>query len=176
MTLERFGLVKFRGQEVTVLGEDLEPGAPAPDFTVQTLDWAPFRGLADTAGKVRIIAAVPSLDTDVCDRETRRFNQEAAALSAEVAILVISTDLPFAQKRWCGVAGIDQVTTLSDHMTGEFGAKYGCLIKEARILRRAVFVVDKKDTVVYAAYMPALGVEPDYAAVLDAARSALSKE
>jgi thiol peroxidase len=176
MTVERFGLVKFRGQDVTVLGEDLAPGSPAPDFTAQTLDWTPFRGLADTARKVRILAAVPSLDTEVCDRETRRFNQEAAALGAEVAILVISADLPFAQKRWCGAAGIDQVITLSDHLAGEFGEKYGCLIKEARILRRAVFVVDKKDTVVYAAYMPALGVEPDYAAVLDAVRLALSKE
>lgn len=176
MTLERSGLVKFKGQDVTVLGADLAPGAPAPDFTAHTVDWTPFRGLADTAGKVRILAAVPSLDTEVCDRETRRFNQEAAALGEDVVILVVSADLPFAQKRWCGAAGIDRVITLSDHMTGEFGEKYGCLIKEVRILRRAVFVVDRQDVVVYAAYMPALGVEPDYAAVLEAARLALSKE
>lgn len=174
MITERFGLVKFRGQDVTVLGADLKPGDAAPEFAVQTLDWAPFRGLADTAGKVRIIAAVPSLETEVCDRETRRFNQEAAALSEEIAILVISTDLPYTQKRWCGATGIDQVTTLSDHMNTDFGMKYGCLIKEVRILRRAVFVVDKNDKVTYAAYMPALGVEPDYTEVLEAAKAALS--
>jgi thiol peroxidase len=132
-----------------------------------------FSGLADTAGKVRIIAAVPSLETDVCDRETRRFNQEAAALGADIVILVISTDLPFTQKRWCGAAGVDQVIVLSDHMTADFGIKYGCLIKEARILRRAVFVVDRQGKITYAAYMPALGQEPDYAAVLAAARAAL---
>lgn len=174
MITERFGLVKFRGQDVTVLGADLKPGDAAPEFAVQTSDWAPFRGLADTAGKVRIIAAVPSLETEVCDRETRRFNQEAAALSEEIAILVISTDLPYTQKRWCGATGIDQVTTLSDHMNTDFGMKYGCLIKEVRILRRAVFVVDKNDKVTYAAYMPALGVEPDYTEVLEAAKAALS--
>jgi thiol peroxidase len=173
MASERFGIVKFRGQEVTVLGPDLEPGQPAPEFSAQGLDWAPFSGLADTQGKVRIIAAVPSLDTDVCDRETRRFNQEAAALGKDVVILVVSTDLPFAQKRWCGAAGVDQVTVLSDHMTVDFGLKYGCLIKEARILRRAVFVVNKAGKLTYAAYMPALGEEPDYAAVLAAAKAAL---
>ncbi len=105
MTLERFGIVKFRGQDVTVLGADLKPGEAAPEFLVQNLEWAPFHGLADTAGKVRIISAVLSLETDVCDRETRRFNQEAAALGKDIAILVISTDLPFTQKRWCGAAG-----------------------------------------------------------------------
>jgi thioredoxin-dependent peroxiredoxin len=174
MITERFGLVKFKGQDVTILGTDLKPGDTAPEFSVQTLDWAPFQGLADTAGKVRIIAAVPSLETEVCDRETRRFNQEAAALSKEIAILVISTDLPYTQKRWCGAAGIDQVTTLSDHMSVEFGMKYACLIKEARILRRAIFVVDKNGKITYVAYMPALGVEPDYVEVLAAAKAALS--
>jgi thiol peroxidase len=174
MTLERFGIVKFRGQAVTVLGADLKPGDIAPEFFVQTLDWSLFHGLADTQGKVRLIAAVPSLDTDVCDRETRRFNQEAAALSKDIAILVISNDLPFAQKRWCGAAGVDQVTVLSDHMTAEFGVKYAVLIKEARILRRAVFVVDRTGKLTYVAYMPALGEEPNYSAVLDAAKAALA--
>jgi thiol peroxidase len=139
MIIERFGIVKFRGVEVTVIGPDLKPGESAPEFSVQTLDWSPFKGLADTQGKVRIIAAVPSLDTDVCDRETRRFNLEASALSKDIAILVISTDLPFAQKRWCGAAGVDQVTVLSDHLSVDFGSKYGCLIKEARIRRGAGF-------------------------------------
>jgi len=173
MTLERLGIVKFRGQDVTVLGEDLKPGMTAPEFTVQNLDWAPFHGLADTHGKVRIIAAFLSVDTDTCDRELHRFNQEAAALSKDVAILVISNDLPFAQKRWCGAAGVDQVSVLSDHMTGEFGLNYGVLIKEARILRRAVFVVDRSGKLTYVAYMPALGDEPNYSEVLDAAKAAL---
>jgi thiol peroxidase len=173
MTVERFGIMKFKGNEVTVVGPDLEPGQPAPEFTVQGLDWAPFKGLADTNGKVRIIAAVPSLDTEVCDRETRRFNLEAAALSKDIVLLVISMDLPFAQKRWCGAAGVDQVKVLSDHMTGGFGMQYGVLIKEARILRRAVFAVNRAGVITYAAYMPALGEEPNYAGVLAAAQAAL---
>ena len=173
MTTERFGIVKFKGQAVTVLGPDLKPGDVAPEFSVQTLDWSSYSGLTNTAGKVRIITAVPSLDTEVCDRETRRFNQEAATLSKDIAILVISTDLPFAQKRWCGAAGVDQVTVLSDHMGVDFGTKYGCLIKEARILRRAAFVVDRVGKITYSAYMPALGEEPNYAEVLEAAQAAL---
>jgi len=132
-----------------------------------------FNGLAGTAGKVRIITALPSLDTEVCDRETRRFNLEAAALSKDITILAISTDLPYAQKRWCGAAEVDQVTVLSDHMGLDFGTKYGCLIKEARILRRAAFVVDRSGKITYAAYMPALGEEPNYAEVLAAAQAAL---
>jgi thioredoxin-dependent peroxiredoxin len=174
MTEERFGIIKFRGQDVTVIGPDLIVGEKAPEFSVQGQDWAPFNGLANTQGKVRVIAAVPSLDTDVCDRETRRFNAEAAGLSKDIAILVISNDLPFAQKRWCGAAGVDQVTVLSDHMMADFGTKYGCLIKEARILRRAVFVVDKADRLAYVAYMPALGEEPNYTEVLAAAKQALA--
>jgi len=173
MTTERFGIVKFRGVAVTVLGPDLKPGDIAPEFSVQTLDWAPFNGLANTSGKVRIIAAVHSLDTEVCDRETHRFNHEAAALSKDISILVISTDLPYAQKRWCGAAGVDQVIVLSDHLGADFGVKYGCLIKEARILRRAAFVVDRSGKISYAAYMPALGEEPNYAEVLAAAQAAL---
>jgi thiol peroxidase len=173
MTNERFGIVKFRGQAVTVLGPDLKPGDIAPEFSVQTLEWAPYNGLANTAGKVRILATLLSLDTDVCDRETRRFILEASTLSKDIAILVISTDLPFAQNRWCGAVGVDQVIVLSDHMGVDFGTKYGCLIKEARILRRAAFVVDRVGKITYAAYMPALGEEPNYAEVLAAAQAAL---
>lgn len=172
--MERFGIIKFKGKEATVIGPDLNPGDPAPEFTVQNQDWMMVNGLAGTQGKVRIIAAVPSLDTEVCDRETRRFNVEAASLDKDIAILVISTDLPYAQKRWCGASGVDQVTVLSDHMTADFGAKYGCLIKEVRVLRRAAFVVDRAGKVVYAAYMPVLGEEPNYADVLEAAKSALN--
>lgn len=174
MANERFGLIKVGGKDATIIGTDVKVGDVAPDFTVHALDWSLKRGLADTAGKVRIIAAVPSLDTEVCDRETRRFNQEAASLSKDIVIEVISTDLPYAQKRWCGAAGVDQVMTLSDHMNVEFGEKYGVLIKERRTLRRAVFVVGKDNKVVYAAYMPALGDEPNYAEVLEAAKKALT--
>ncbi len=173
MTTERFGIYKVGGKDVTLVGEDIKVGQTAPDFAVQAVDWSFKHGLADTAGKVRIIAAVPSLETDVCDRETRRFNQEAAALSKDIVIEVISTDLPYTQKRWCGAAGVDQVMTLSDHMSADFGEKYGVLIKERRVLRRAVFVVDKNNKVTYAAYMPALGDEPNYAEVLEAAKKAL---
>lgn len=174
MATVRFGLIKVGGKDATVVGDDIKVGQIAPDFEVHALDWSIKKGLADTKGKVRVIAAVPSLDTEVCDRETRRFNQEAASLSKDIIIEVISMDLPFAQKRWCGAAGVDQVMVLSDHMTGEFSEKYGVLIKERRICRRAVFVVGKNDKVTYAAYMPALGDEPSYAEVLDAAKKALA--
>ncbi len=173
MTTERFGIVKFKGQPVTVLGPDLVPGDMAPEFSVQTLDWTSFNGLENTAGKVRIITSLPSLETDVCDRETRRFNLEAAAMSKDIIILAISTDLPYTQKRWCGAAGVEQVTVLSDHMTTDFGLKYGCLIKEVRVFRRAVFVVDRSGKITYAAYMPALGDEPNYVEVLAAAKAAI---
>jgi thiol peroxidase len=173
MIKERPGLIKFKGKDATILGEDVKVGDTAPEFIVQAQDWTEFEGLAKTTGKVRVIAAVPSLDTEVCDRETRRFNQEAAALGSDIAILVISADLPYSQKRWCGAAGIDQVTVLSDHMSADFGIKYGCLIKEVRVLRRAVFVIDRTGKVLYASYMPTLGDEPDYADVLKTAKSAL---
>ena len=116
MATERFGLIQAGGKDATVIGDDIEVGQIAPDFSAHALDWTVVRGLADTKGKVRIIAAVPSLDTDTCDRETRRFNQEASRLSKDIVIEVISTDLPYAQKRWCGAAGVDQVLVLSDHM------------------------------------------------------------
>lgn len=173
-TIERTGLIQVGGKDATIIGNDLKVGQTAPEFKVHALDWSIVHGLADTAGKVRIIAAVPSLDTDTCDRETRRFNQEASRLSKDIVIEVISTDLPYAQKRWCGAAGVDQLMVLSDHLSVEFGEKYGCLIKERRTLRRSVFVVDRQDKVVYTAYMPALGVEPNYEEVLAAARAALT--
>jgi thiol peroxidase len=173
MAIERFGLIQVGGKDATVIGEDVRVGQTAPNFSAHALDWSVVHGISDTIGKVRILAAVPSLDTDTCDRETRRFNQEAASLGEDIVIEVISTDLPYAQKRWCGAAGVDRVMVLSDHMNAEFGEKYGCLIKERRTLRRAVFVVDRQDKVTYGAYMPALGVEPDYDEVLEAARAAL---
>ena len=174
MATERFGLIRVGGKDATVIGDDLKVGQAAPDFTAHAQDWSVVRGLADTQGKVRIIAPLPSLDTEVCDRETRRFNQEAAGLDKDITILVLSTDLPYAQKRWCGAAGVDQVRTLSDHMTAEFGEKYAVLIKERRIHRRAVFVVDRAGKLTYVAYMAALADEPKYEEVLAAAKAALA--
>jgi thiol peroxidase len=176
MITERMGIIKFHGQPVTVLGPDLKQGDIAPEFSAQTLDWTTFHGLASTEGKVRIITSLPSLETDVCDRETRRFNQEATTLSTDIVILVISTDLPYTQKRWCGAAGVERVTVLSDHMDGDFGKKFGCLIKEVRILRRAVFVVNRFGKIAYTAYMPTLGEEPDYEKVLATAQTVLVDE
>ncbi len=173
MTTERFGLIKVGGKDATVIGDDVKVGQPAPEFTAHALDWSLVRGLADTKGKVRIIASVPSLDTDTCDRETRRFNAEAAALGKEVVIQTISTDLPYAQKRWCGAAGVDQVMVLSDHQNAEFGEKYGVLVKERRTLRRAVFVIGRDGKLVYVAYMPSNGDEPNYEEVLEVAKKAL---
>lgn len=170
---ERNGIITFAGKDVTVIGKDIQVGEIAPEFEVQQQDWSTISALEATKGKVRIIAAVPSLETSVCDRETKRFNEEAASLSKDIAILVISTDLPYTQKRWCGAAGVDQVMVLSDHMDVDFGKKYGVLIKELRILRRAIFVIDRNNHVTYADYMPTIGAEPDYDAVIEAAKQAL---
>ena len=171
MTVEQTGLIKFVGQDQTVMGANIELHQKAPRFVGIAQNWSEHDPLAETTGKVRILASVPSLDTSVCDRETRRFNEEATSLGEDVHIFVISMDLPFAQKRWCAQALVDRVTTLSDHQYADFGPKYGCLMKESRILRRAVFVVDRDERVVYADYMKSIGDEPDYDAVLSAAKS-----
>ena len=170
--MEREGLLELGGVGVTIIGPDIEVGQEAPGFRVQDQDWNMMDAMEATEGKVRVIAAVPSLSTSVCDRETRRFNEEAAQLGEDVRILTISTDLPFTQKNWCGAAGVENVWVLSDHMQAEFGEKFGVLIKERRILRRAVFVVNREGKVTYVDYMPALGDEPDYEAVLAAAKDA----
>lgn len=173
--IERSGLVKFNDQDVVVVGEDVKVGQKAEEFHAHTNDWKFIPVLKSTEGKVRILVSVLSLETSVCDRETHRFNQEAANLGKDIAIVTISTDLPFTQSRWCGAAGIEQVMVVSDHREVEFGSKYGCLLKEPRILRRAVFVIDRKGVVTYAAYMPALGDEPNYEEVINAAKAALKE-
>ncbi len=170
---ERPGAIMVRDVAMTVVGSDIRVGQNAPIFTATANDFSQIDVLAVSSGMVRIFAAVPSLDTSVCDLETRRFNQEAANLSEDIRVYVISTDLPYAQKRWCGNAGVDRVQTLSDHMNTDFGVKYGCLIKERRYLRRAVFVVDRADRVTYVDYMPSLGEQPKYDDVLAAAKLAL---
>jgi thiol peroxidase len=129
--------------------------------------------LADFAGKIKLISAVPSLDTPVCDMETRRFNQEAASLPDKLAVLTISLDLPFAQKRWCGAAGIDRVNTLSDYQERSFALAYGVLIKELKLLSRSIFVVDAAGTIRYIQHVREITSEPDYAAVLEAVKALL---
>ena len=166
---ERSGAVTMRGNPLTLLGNELNVGQPAPDVEVLDNDLNPVR-LSNYKGKVCIVSTVPSLDTPVCDMETRRFNQEAADLGPDVAILTISTDLPFAQKRWCGAAGVDKVVTLSDHRDAAFGNAYGVLIKELRLLARAVFVVDKQGVIRYSQLVPEIAEEPDYDAVIGAVK------
>jgi thiol peroxidase len=158
----------MRGNPLTLLGEEVKAGAEAPDTTALDNDLAPVE-ISSFRGKVCIVCSVPSLDTPVCDVETRRFNEEAEKLGADVAVLVISMDLPFAQKRWCGAAGISAVQTLSDHRDASFGAAYGVLIKELRLLARAVFVIDKEGVVQYVETVKEIADEPDYDAVLSAA-------
>jgi thiol peroxidase len=173
MVEERKGLLKLGEQDVTIVGPDVKAGDYGLDFQAMTQDWRVIDVLEEHNDKVKIIAAVPSLETSICDRETRQFNQAASELDEDIVIITISADLPYTQARWCGAAGIDRVLVVSDHYSTDFATKYGCLIKERRILRRAVFILDRTNRVVYAEYMPALGVEPDYGAVLAAARKAL---
>jgi thioredoxin-dependent peroxiredoxin len=172
MADERKGAVTMRGNPLTLVGPEIKAGQKAPGFTAVGKNLAPV-SLDQFKGKVKIIAAVPSLDTPVCDAETRRFNQEAAKLPG-VEILAVSMDLPFAQARWCGAAGVDKVTTLSDYRDADFGQKYGSLIKELKLLARAVFVLDKNDNVVHAEYVKEIANQPDYEAALAAARKAAS--
>src|SRR3989338_5519285 len=139
-TKERTGVVTFKGNPLTLVWPEIKTGQKAPDFQVLAQDLSPVT-LASSRGKTRLISVVPSLDTPVCDAQTRRFNQEAAKLP-NVAILTISADLPFAQKRWCGAAGIDKVQVLSDHKEASFATEYGVLIKELRLLSRSIFVID----------------------------------
>ncbi len=166
---ERTGAVTFMGAPLTLLGDALKEGSLAPDCILLDNDLKEVR-LSDWADKVRVIATVPSLDTPVCDLETRRFNTEAASLGGDVAILTVSMDLPFAQKRWCGAAGVEQVKTLSDHRDAALGKAYGVLIKELRLLARAVFVIDKTGTVRHVQLIKEIADEPDYAAVLAAVK------
>jgi thiol peroxidase len=166
---ERTGIVTFKGNPFTLLGPALKAGDKAPDFRV--VDTALTQvTLADFRGKVKIISAVPSLDTPVCDMETRRFNQEAAQLPDNMVILTISMDLPFAQSRWCGAAGIDRVKTLSDYREKSFALAYGVLIKELQLLTRSIFIVDSADIIRYIQIVGEITAEPDYAAVLAAAK------
>ena len=168
--MERSGATTFKGNPLTLIGPELKPGDKAPDFKLIDTTLKEVT-LADTGGNVRIISVVPSLDTPVCDAQTKRFNDEAAKMSG-VDIITVSMDLPFAQKRWCGAFGIDKVKMLSDHKEGSFGSNYGTLIKELRIESRAIFVLDKDNTVKHVEYVKEVADFPNYDAALKAAQSA----
>lgn len=167
---ERTGLAAFKGNPMTLLGAEVKVGDKAPDFKVVDNGMQPVT-LDSFRGKVKIISSVPSLDTPVCDMETRKFNQEADKMPDNVVILTVSMDLPFAQKRWCAAAGVEKVKTLSDFQARSFGPAYGVLIKELQLLARAVFIVDDQDVVRYVEIVPEIAKEPDYGRVLDAVKA-----
>ncbi len=171
MAEERKGAVTMRGNPITLVGPALRPGQTAPGFTAIGKGLEPVT-LGQFKGKVKIISAVPSIDTPVCDAETRRFNEEAARLPGDVRILTISMDLPFAQTRWCGAAGVERVTMASDFKDRDFGPKYGVLMKENGLLARAVFVADRHDNLTHVEYVKEIAEHPDYEAALAAARRA----
>ena len=173
MTTVRTDVFKIGDNFVTLLGDEVKVGQAAPEFTSALPGWSSVNPLAESKGKVIILSAVPSLDTDTCDRETRRFNEEAAKLGDDIVIYTISCDFPMAQKRWCGAAGIEKVKVVSDVLDAEFGLKYGILIKERRYLRRSVFIVGRDGKLVYVNYLPVLGQEPDYDEVINVAKEAL---
>ncbi len=173
MATVRTDVLKLGDKYATLLGDEVKVGELAPDFTAVIPGWTEVHPLQESKGKVIILSAVPSLDTTVCDRETRRFNEEAAKLSDDIVIYTISTDTPMAQQRWCGAAGVDKVKVVSDMVDTDFGLKYGVLIKERRLLRRAVFIVGRDGRLTYVNYLPSLGQEPDYDEVIHAAQEAL---
>jgi len=168
--MERAGATTLKGNPLTLVGPELKAGDQAPDFTLTDNSLKPVT-LKDTGSNVRIISVVPSLDTPVCDAQTKRFNEETAKLSG-VDIITVSMDLPFAQKRWCGAFGVDNVKMLSDHASGSFGSNYGTLIKELRIESRAIFVLDQKNKIRHVEYVKEVADHPNYEAALSAARSA----
>ena len=166
---ERTGIITMRGNPLTLIGNEVKVGDVAPDFVVLDNNLSPVK-FSSFRGKTCIISSVPSLDTPVCDMETKKFNEEAGRLGPDVAILTVSMDLPFAQKRWCAAAGVDKVQTLSDHRDASFGTSYGVLIKELRLLARAVFLVDRKGIIQYIQLVKEVSKEPDYEAVLNTLR------
>ena len=166
---ERTGMITMKGNPLTLMGNEVKVREMAPDFVVLDNNLSPVK-FSSFRGKTCIISSVPSLDTPVCDMETRKFNEEAGRLGGDVAVLIISMDLPFAQKRWCGAAGVTKVQTLSDHRDASFGTSYGVLIKELRLLARAVFLVDRKGILQYIQLVKEVTKEPDYEAALNTLR------
>lgn len=165
--------VNFNKEPVDLAGEEKKVGDQAPNFTVVANDLSEVK-LSDFDAKVKLVSVVPSLNTGVCSKQTRKFNEEAAQLKG-VDILTISMDLPFAQAEWCAANGIEEVTTLSDHRTADFGLKYGVLMEHLRLLARAVFVIDESNTITYVEYVDEVTTHPDYEAALEAAKKAVEK-
>lgn len=155
------------GNPITLIGPKIGPGQKAPEFTVLDTDLLP-KHLDDYTGKIKVISVIPSVDTGVCALQTKKFNEYAADFDEDVVILTISMDLPFAQKRWCGAEGVERVETLSDHKEASFGEAYGVLIGELRLLNRAIFIIDKTDTVTYAEIVEENHNHPDYEKALEA--------
>lgn len=172
MPTERTGVAALKGNPLTLIGPELKAGDTAPDFTASK-SLVESASLADFAGKIKLISVIPSIDTGVCDAQTRRFNEEAAKLGDNVAVITISADLPPAQARWCGAAGVDKLVMLSDHKDMSFGDAYGVHIKELRLLMRSVFVIDANNKITYAEYLREMTEHPDYDAALNAVRALL---
>jgi thiol peroxidase len=170
---ERAGEVTLRGEGLTLVGPPVEVGQPAPEFVAVAQDMSEQR-LEDYSGRILVLSSVPSLDTGVCSRQTKTFNEKAAELGDEVAIVTLSMDLPFAQKRWCGAEGVEEVETLSDYRHWSFGLAWGLRIQESGLLARAVHVVDRDGVVRYRQIVPELTQEPDYAPVLSAVQDLLA--
>ncbi len=168
--MERIDAVTLKKNPVTLLGNEVKVGQKALDFKVLD-DSLKERHLSEFKGKIKLIAAVPSLDTPVCDTEIKRFNDEMSKLSKDIVIIFVSMDLPFAQKRFCQEFEINKIKTFSDHRDGDFGLKYGVLIKELRLLARAIFLIDKEDTVRYVEYVKEISNPPDYEAALKEVKS-----
>ena len=170
MSTERKGVITFKGNPLTLVGNEIKVGSKAPDFKLLTNGLEEV-DLAATKGKTRIISVVPSLDTPVCDVQTKRFNEEASKFPSSVVVLTVSTDLPFAQARWCGATGSKNVQTLSDHRDTNFGISYGVLIKELRLLSRAIIIVGANDTVQYVEYVNEITEHPNYDKALNFLKS-----
>jgi thiol peroxidase len=166
--MERQNIITFTGKPLTLVGTEMKTGLKAPDFRLLANDLSP-RTLADYYGKAIILSVVPSLDTTICDAQTRRFNQEASSLSPSFIILTVSCDLPFAQARWCGTAQVSNLETLSDYYDNNFGLAYGVLIKELKLLTRSIFILNHDHIITYIQIVPEVASEVDYVTALEAA-------
>ncbi|WP_336771633.1 MULTISPECIES: thiol peroxidase [unclassified Paenibacillus] len=170
MSQERTGVAAFKGNPITLIGPEVKVGDQAPDFTINK-SLVDSVSLKDFAGKVKLISVVPSIDTGVCDAQTRRFNEEAASLGDNVIVLTVSVDTPFAQSRWCGAAGVDKVVMLSDFKSHDFGQAYGVYIKEFGLDMRSIFVIDANDKVQYVEYLSEMTEHPNYEQAINAVKA-----
>jgi thiol peroxidase len=170
MSQERTGVATFKGNPITLIGPEVKVGDQAPDFTINK-SLVDSVSLKDFAGKVKLISVVPSIDTGVCDAQTRRFNEEASSLGDNVVVLTVSVDTPFAQSRWCGAAGVDKVVMLSDFKSHDFGQAYGVYIKEFGLDMRAIFVIDANDKVQYVEYLSEMTEHPNYEQAINAVKA-----